>query len=246
MRLVFPAESPQLGETLRRRRLERGLALEDAARELGVPARTLRALEWDRRDLLAGSADVERIERRYRVFLGVEVDDVAPPPTETPPPRRLARRDVWIALLAGLVPLLVIALAYLFQEATAGGDSESGQQLEATPTLSLTLTTPGARGAAATAEKGGASPGERATKLVVTAGGGNSWVEARAGSRAGPVLFRGTLTRGRNLRLAAAERIWLRLGAASNVSLAVNGRPASTDLYGTLDVLVTPKGIRPD
>jgi hypothetical protein len=246
MRLVFPAESPQLGETLRRRRLERGLALDAAARELGVPARTLRALEWDRRDLLAGSADVERIERRYRAFLGVEVDEVPSPPTEAPPPRRLARRDVWIALLAGLVPLLLIALAYLFQEATADSDGESGRQLEATPRLSLTLTTPRAGAAAATSEDRGSPRGERGTKLVVTAGGGDSWVEARAGSRAGPVLFQGTLTRGRRLRLAAAKRIWLRLGAASNVSLAVNGRPASTDLHGTLDVLVTPKGIRPD
>jgi hypothetical protein len=242
---VFPAESPQLGETLRRRRLERGLALEDAARELAVPARTLRALEWDRRDLLAGSADVERIERRYRAFLGLEVDDMPSPPTGAAPARRMARSDVWIALIAGVVPLLVIAVAYLFQEATAGSDGESRRQLEATPRLSLTLATPGASGAATTSEGGGSPPAERGTKLVVTAGGGDSWVEARAGSRAGPVLFQGTLTRGRKLRVAAAERIWLRLGAASNVSLAVNGQPASTDLHGTLDVLVTPKGIRP-
>jgi transcriptional regulator with XRE-family HTH domain len=166
MRLVFPAESPQLGETLRRRRLERGLALDAAARELGVPARTLRALEWDRRDLLAGSADVERIERRYRAFLGVEVDEVPSPPTEAPPPRRLARRDVWIALLAGLVPLLLIALAYLFQEATADSDGESGRQLEATPRLSLTLTTPraGAGRRGVSAARSSSSPPEAETR----------------------------------------------------------------------------------
>jgi transcriptional regulator with XRE-family HTH domain len=242
MRVVFPAESPQLGETLRRRRLERGLALDDAARELGVPAKILRAIEWDRRDLLARTADVEGIERRYRAFLGLEVDAPSPP-AEATPPRRGAGRNVWIALLAGFVPLVVVALAYLFQEVTAGGDSESGRQLEAEPRLSLTLATPGGSGAA-TSEDSPSPPGKRGANLVITAEGGDSWVEARAGSRAGPVLFQGTLRRGRKLRLTA-ERIWVRLGAASNLSLAVNGRPAPTDLQGTLDVLVTPKGIRP-
>jgi hypothetical protein len=239
---VFPAESPRLGETLRRRRLERGLGLDDAALELGVPAKILRAIEWDRRDLLARDTDVERIERRYRAFLGLEADAHVPsPPAGAPRPRRWARRDVWIALLAGLVPLVVIALAYVFQEVTAG-DSESGRQPETLPRLSLTLATPGRSGAASSEDR--PSPaGKSGANLVITAAGGDSWVEAHVGSRVGPVLFQGTLRRGRKLRLTA-ERIWVRLGAASNLSLAVNGRPAAIDLQGTLDVLVTPKGVR--
>jgi hypothetical protein len=58
------------------------------------------------------------------------------------------------------------------------------------------------------------------------------------------VLFQGTLQPGRELRLAA-RRIWLRLGAASNLSFTLNGRSTPAELFGTVDVLVTPQGIRP-
>jgi Domain of unknown function (DUF4115) len=149
---------------------------------------------------------------------------------------------VRIALLAGLVPLLVIALAYAFQELT-GGDSESGRQLGAEPRLSLTLATRGDSRATTSQDRPSPS-GKRRANLVITADGGESWVEAHSGSQGGPLLFQGTLTRGRILRLAA-ERIWVRLGAASNLSLELNGRRAPLELEGTLDVLVTPKGIRP-
>jgi protein arginine phosphatase len=56
---------------LRRRRLQRGLALADAAAELGVTAKSLRAIEWDRRDLLGSPGDAHRIERQYAAFLGL-------------------------------------------------------------------------------------------------------------------------------------------------------------------------------
>jgi MFS family permease len=66
----------QLGETLRRRRLQRGLTIADAAAELGIPAKDLRAIEWDRGDLLGSPRDADRIERQYAAFLGLDVGPV--------------------------------------------------------------------------------------------------------------------------------------------------------------------------
>ena len=64
--------------------------MEDAARELGIPAKTLRAVEWDRGDLLGGFGEVARIERAYADFLGLmlappAVEETAPPGPPAPP-----------------------------------------------------------------------------------------------------------------------------------------------------------------
>src|SRR5436190_23140835 len=59
------------GTTLREARIARDLALQDAAEELGVAAKYLRALEWDRRDLLPPEG-ADELERQYRVLLGLD------------------------------------------------------------------------------------------------------------------------------------------------------------------------------
>jgi hypothetical protein len=96
--------------------------LEEAAHQLGVPAKTLRALEWDRRDLLAGAGDVERLERRYAWFLGMLVEAPASPEEEPLPRPRRPRPEMWVAILAALAPLLVIGIAFLAAEPS--GDAE--------------------------------------------------------------------------------------------------------------------------
>jgi transcriptional regulator with XRE-family HTH domain len=118
------AELTQRRERLRRRRLQRGLTLADAAAELEIPAKSLRAIEWDRADLLASPGDADRIERQYAAFLGLEE---APPPAETaeaPASPRRVRRAVWIPLLAGLTPLLVIGLVYGLGEVVGEGEGD--------------------------------------------------------------------------------------------------------------------------
>jgi cytoskeleton protein RodZ len=239
-----------LGETLRRRRLQRGLELADAATELGVPARSLRALEWDRPDLLGGFGEADRIERRYAAFLGLEVEEPAAAPTTAAAPAAAAprlrlrpKRALWLALLAAVAPAVVIAVVYVLGET---GDEESAPQVDRQPRASSTVSNPDP-GVSVTPEEAPAPvprQRQRRVNLVLTADRGGSWVEAHSDSAAGPVLFQGTLQPGRELRLAA-RRIWLRLGAASNLSFALNGRSTPAELFGTVDVLVTPQGIRP-
>jgi transcriptional regulator with XRE-family HTH domain len=113
----------RLGETLRRLRLQRGLELTDVAVELGVPAKSLRALEWGRPDLLGGTGG-EQIERRYAAFLGLDAGRPAPAPmpaaAPTAPVAAQPSREVslveWLALLAAIGPPLVIAVPFLFED----------------------------------------------------------------------------------------------------------------------------------
>ena len=75
-----------------------------------------------------------------------------------------------------------------------------------------------------------------APTLTISATRGDCWVEARAESSSGEVLYAGTLATGRSIRFNR-ERVWLRLGAASNVDVLVNGRP-STVPPGTVELLL--------
>jgi transcriptional regulator with XRE-family HTH domain len=119
------AEAPQLGEALRRRRLQRGLAVADIAAELGVPAKTLRALEWERRDLLGSARDADRIERAYAAYLGEEAGLALTDAAQAPPSASSVSgvRAAWIPVLGGLSLTFVITLVYVLAEvADLGGD----------------------------------------------------------------------------------------------------------------------------
>lgn len=74
------------------------------------------------------------------------------------------------------------------------------------------------------------------TSLTISATRGDCWVEVRVGSATGEVLYAGTLATGRTLRFSR-EKVWLRLGAASNVDIVVNGRP-STVPPGTVELVL--------
>jgi cytoskeletal protein RodZ len=110
------AELAALGETFRRQRLQRGLEIADGAAALGIPTKSLRALEWGRRDLL-DAQDAERIERRYAAFLGLEPAAPSPGARKVAPPRATkGSRSDWFLLVAALAPPLVIALPLALQE----------------------------------------------------------------------------------------------------------------------------------
>ena len=71
-------------------------------------------------------------------------------------------------------------------------------------------------------------------EVVLSPQGHGSWVEARRGSQSGKVLYAGILAGGRVLRFRE-RRLWVRAGAAGNLSITENGRPVR--LTGTYDKL---------
>ena len=74
--------------------------------------------------------------------------------------------------------------------------------------------------------------------MQIVAARGRSWVSAHVASATGRVLFEGTLDSGRSIAVAAS-RVWLRLGAAANVDIRVNGQPRTVPA-GTVDVVLAP------
>jgi hypothetical protein len=245
--------------------LQRGLELADVANEVEVPSKALRAIEWDRLDLLDDPSEADPILRRYAAFL--EVD--RPQTVEEPPrrPRRARAERVPEPVIgrprsSDLVYVIgafvnVLALAALVYVLADPGSEQPGGQAEAprgvparpipdrtdSPTTEVVPRRPAPQ-AVTTREPAGKAPLRPPVRLTVTAALGDSWIEARAGSSSGPVLFDGTLARGRPLRLSG-RRLWLRLGAASNLVFVLNGRQVGQELLGTVDVVATPRGIGP-
>lgn len=77
------------------------------------------------------------------------------------------------------------------------------------------------------------------TVVVIAAARGDSWIEARSRSETGRVLYRGMIERGQTMRFQA-RLVWLRLAAASNLAVLVNGNPRPLPLTGTNDLVLGP------
>jgi hypothetical protein len=76
-------------------------------------------------------------------------------------------------------------------------------------------------------------------RLSVWAARGDSWVVVRRTSATGLVVFEGLLRQGRTLK-ADGKTFWLRLAAAGNLNVLVNGRRVR-GLSGTVDVVLRPQ-----
>jgi len=85
-------------------------------------------------------------------------------------------------------------------------------------------------------------PHVRSAHLVIRAARGDSWVEIRAGTAAGRVLYSGILRQGETTR-ADGKVLWLRFGSVGNLDLELNGKLVHTAHSGTVDATVTPGGI---
>ena len=72
--------------------------------------------------------------------------------------------------------------------------------------------------------------------ITIKASRGPCWLDARRGSATGKQLAYQTLQQGKSITLHG-PRIWLQLGAAGNVDIAVNGRARPVPSAGTAFVL---------
>lgn len=148
---------------------------------------------------------------------------------------------VLAAVVLALVVLNVLALSgRLVDEDSPARTNEATVAVEPPPAPTPTAppaAEPGRRtiaGRKRSAKPGG--PRSSVTAVVLTATRGDCWVEVRAGSSTGEALYTGTLTAGDSLRFKR-PKLWLRLGAASNVDLVVNGRPSRVP-PGTVEFVV--------
>ena len=241
----------EIGNSLREARLRQQLDFPAVEQGTKIRGKYLRALEDERFELLPGHAYIKGFLRTYADFLGLDgglyVDeynsrfvagDEDQPPLRTrrvPMPRSGRRRrfESGVVLLALTAIVLVTALVIVaWKFGGAGGESVQGLQTAAvTPAVQQA----GPKTIAAPSSK----PGRAA--LVVGAVKGDSWMEVRAGSGTGRLIYGGTLERGQSQRFVQ-KKIYVAFGNPENVSVKVNGLqmrlPATSAAF-----LVTPEGL---
>jgi Helix-turn-helix domain/RodZ C-terminal domain len=234
----------EIGSSLREARIRRGVELAQVEADTHIRTRYLQALEDDRFELLPGEAYVRGFLRTYADYLKLD-DDLfvdqynarfAPPEEPLPelslrrrrePNRRRARGTVGAVLAVALVAVLAWRL-------DTGGE----------PTVPAPIAEPAARKPPPTPARvtRPARHGARPAALVLTAARGPCWLSAHLGSRAGRRLHEGMLEQGQSLRLAG-KRLWIRLGAPSNLEASLTGEPARLP-DDTANVVVTAGGLR--
>jgi cytoskeleton protein RodZ len=231
-----------IGSSLREARLRQELDFPALEERTKIRPKYLRALEDERFDMLPAPTYVKGFLRSYAEALGLDgqpfvdeynsrfavgEDDIVLRATRRVPVERRDRqaresRMAVFALLAIAVVTALVIAAWRF-----GGPDE-----EAVPGLAdqAASTTP-------VAQAGGR------VKLVVRATDGGSWMEVRAGSAPGRLLYSGTLERGQRKEFTAGRALQLALAAPDNVAVRVNGR--LQELPAGSSFVVTARRIAP-
>lgn len=211
-----------IGSSLREARGRQGLDFPELEELTKIRPKYLRALEDERFDILPAPTYVRGFLRSYAEALGLDgqpfvdeynsrfavgEEDVPVRARRVPPPRRDRReaRESRMAVLAllgiAVVTALVIA-AWRF----------GGPEGNAVPGL--------------VQEQPSKTPSAAAqgrVTLVVRAVQGDSWMEVRAGSSAGRLLYNGTLEQGQTSQRFEAKRLQLALAKPENVVVRKNG-----------------------
>jgi helix-turn-helix protein/uncharacterized protein DUF4115 len=246
----------EIGTSLREARLRQGIELPRVEADTKIRAKYLRALEEERFEVLPAETYVKGFLRTYAEYLGLDgqlyVDEfnsrfarseealVAP----SAPQRSRSRpgeSNFVIVALAGIVAvtiLVVVAWRVGSGDTTSPGSFIGTQPIGEAPATTAETTPP------PTPPPAPASPQTRLAKLVLSAARGDCWVQVRAGSAEGRLIYEGTLQQGQAQRFARWTRLWLELGAPSNLNAQLNGRAVKDFPQQPSIVIVTAKGVR--
>jgi cytoskeleton protein RodZ len=227
-----------IGTSLREARERRGLEYPQIEAETRIRMKHLRALEAERFDQLPARVYARAFLLEYAEFLGLDSEqfvdafDARFPVVEEeeivlvlPEPWRLPRHSGALAALVGVAVLGVL-----------------GWKIEQTKSPPATAPSPPVTQPPAVPSRPPRHTRSRAAPVFVLVARGTCWVEAHADSRAGRLLYRGTLEPTQRLRLPA-RRLWLRIGAPWNLDARLNGKRVG--LPGRVaDLVVTPTAMR--
>lgn len=237
----------EIGPSLREARTRRGLSPEDVQKAIRIRDRYLHAIEEERWELLPGDAYAKGFLRTYAEFLGLNgnlyVDEynsryahpqenaVLVPEAVTPiGTSRIGLLRPVVAIGAIVVAVAAVAAWQLRGSGSsnggpgAGGAAPSaGASAPVTPAQSRPAAKPKHEQKQATQPK----PAATATRAVLRATRGRVWLDVRSGGPQGAVLYEGVLEQGQTLPLTLSQRIWIRVGAPSNLDVLVGGKPVS-------------------
>ena len=247
----------EIGNSLREARLRQGLDLTEIEQATKIRSRYLRALEEEQFELLPAQTYVKGFLKAYADQLGLDgdlyveefnsryatdeepVQHVRGGGGSWPPPVRLQSSAVLIALTAiGLATALVV-VAWQFG---ATDEPEDIPGLPPAAEQSAKQTTRAQRPRQRQRTKTAAV--SRRISLVAVASRGDCWLEIHRGSAAGELLYDGTLEFGKRSAEYTGRRLWVNVGAPSNVVIRVNGKRRQLPGSGApRAVIVTRRGV---
>ena len=242
----------EIGTSLREARLRQGIEIGEAEQGTKVRSKYLRALEDERFELLPGHTYVKGFLRSYADFLGLDgqlyVDeynsrfvtgeDEQPLQARRRPQSRLDRR-----IDARVILLTLAAIAGVTAIVIAAGNSapEEPRIPNLTPPATGQVQ-PDRQAAPAAGPARRPQPRPVKARLVVTATRGDCWVEVRIGSASGKALYAQTLAAGKRA-IFVHRRLWVSLGAPSNVDVTVNGKRQPLPASGSPQLIATASGL---
>lgn len=242
----MPTESGSFGDWLRRQRELREISLRDIAERTKISLRYLEAMEADRFDLLPAPIFAKGFLREYARYVGLSPDDVvnhylsvhhpeelADPKDDTkvrsrpkpvdPGQTPVRRNWSWglLLALAGLILLVLVALAAYFSEHRHDEPANVGQAPPMSAPPQMAAPQPAAQSAVPT--RSNVPPPPSAPIQVSLDFSKDCWVEAVIDG--GKRRFSELRVQGESLPLEAEKSIVLTLGNAGAVDLQVNGYP---------------------
>ena len=240
----------EIGPSLREARMRRGLSPEDVQKALRIRDRYLYALEEERWHLLPGDAYAKGFLRMYAEFLGLDgnlyIDEyntrfashedepfVPEPMAVAEAPKLGILRP--LAAIAAIVAVVGSVAAWQLHGSGTPGRSATGSQSGSPPA---------SKPAAKPTVKPAPTPVLQ-TKAVLSAARGRVWLQVRAGSSTGAVLFEGVLAQGKTLPLSLAPKVWVRVGAPWNLDVKIAGIVQTGLPAQAGDVEITRRGLSP-
>ena len=236
----------EIGSSLREARLRQAVELPEAEAATKIRAKYLRALEDDQFEVLPAQTYVKGFLRAYAEYLGLDgqlyVDEYNSRyvPGEEEPllrPRRAsgtsrAHRRVESSVVALALIGIATAAALVIVAWKWGGESPRTLPIDRAVPPS---TSPAARTPAPTGR-------QQPFSVELLGVRGPTWVSVRRGAQTGPVLFDGTIERGKSQGFTQ-KRLWVNVAVPRNLVVKVEGRR-----LGALRdevVIVSPQGVRP-
>ncbi len=247
----------EIGNSLREARLRQGLEIPRIEAETKIRGKYLRALEEEQFEVLPGDTYVKGFLRTYADYLGLDgqlymdeynsrfaaAEEVSFAQSDAPKRRQRRRLEsnlvvVALAAIVGVTVLFVVGL---------GGLGSDGGGEATLPGTTTSRTASGGAAGTTTTDGGTTTKAKKAGprfRLVVTAAGGDSFVQVRNGGVNGKLVWEGTLEQGQTQRFTKYRRLWLDLEQPQNLDIRLNGHSVGDLPARSAVVVVTADGVR--
>jgi cytoskeleton protein RodZ len=232
----------EIGSSLREARLRQGVDLVEAEASTKIRSKYLHALEDEQFEVLPAQTYVKGFLRAYAEYLGLDgqlyVDEynsryVGAEDEPVLRPRRGSGRS----RAHGRIESSIVALALVGIATAAALVIVAWKWGGGTPDTLPTFD----EQAVPAKGKPAPPPPQRAFSVELLAVRGPTWVEVRRGAAIGPVLFEGTIDKGKRQPFTQ-KRVWVNVAVPENLVVRIKGHRARVPRSQVL--IVTPTGVR--